>query len=221
MSKKINRVIKKGIKVPKSAMMKLGEMDSLPYNKNIKKPVPESKVVTSMIEKRNKKVPKSITAKAKIVKRAKKVKKKRKSNAGRPTDYNKKYCNQIIRWMGQGNSITGFAGKIGVSKDTIYEWIKVHPEFSDSIKKGRAKTVKFLEQVGTLGMMGKIPNFNAAAWIFTMKNKLGWADKLTVDPEDSYTDEETDIVNKKETPVQTMKRLVEKYGKQFTGNGKR
>jgi hypothetical protein len=69
--------------------------------------------------------------------------------------------------------------------------------------------------------MGKIPNFNAAAWIFTMKNKLGWADKLTVDPEDSYVDEETEIVNKKESPVDTMRRLVNKYGKQFTGNSKR
>ena len=141
--------------------------------------------------------------------------KKEKHAGGRPTDYDIKHCKEIIKWMGQGNSITGFAGKIGVSRETIYEWTRVHKEFSDSIKIGRAKTVKFWEQVGTLGVMGKIPNFNASAWIFIMKNKLGWADKLTVDPEDSYVDEETDIVNRKETPIQTIERLVNKYGKKL------
>lgn len=67
--------------------------------------------------------------------------------------------------------ISQFAREIGVSKDTLYEWAKIHPEFSDSLKE-----VKLLqeEHLVTCGLKGL---FNPSAFIFSSKNMIGWRDK--------------------------------------------
>ena len=84
----------------------------------------------------------------------------------------------------------------------------------DSIKVGRAKSVLFWEKIGMLGMMGKIPNFSASTWIFQMKNRWGWSEKLSVDLE-GENDENEEIEMSTESPIETMQRLVAKYGKQI------
>lgn len=48
--------------------------------------------------------------------------------------------------MAKGFTVTAFAGKIGVSRDTIYAWAKEYPEFSDTLKRARAKQVLYWEQ---------------------------------------------------------------------------
>jgi uncharacterized protein YdbL (DUF1318 family) len=47
--------------------------------------------------------------------------------------------------MEQGFSLTAFAGSIRVAKDTVYEWIKVHPQFSDAVARARVARVSALE----------------------------------------------------------------------------
>lgn len=85
----------------------------------------------------------------------------------------------IVVWMARGFSIKSFAGKINVDEKTIYRWSEKYDDFCQSIKRGRAKSVLYWEQIGILGVMGKIPNFNATAWIFQMKNRLCWSDKFS------------------------------------------
>jgi hypothetical protein len=34
-----------------------------------------------------------------------------------------------------------------------------------------------LGKIGIAGVLGKIPNFNSAAWIFNMKNRFKWTDR--------------------------------------------
>lgn len=133
---------------------------------------------------------------------------------GRPTGYKFKYCRQIISWMAKGYSMASFAGKIGCGERTIYDWAGKNEEFSQSIKIGKAKSILFWEQVGLLGMMGKIPKFNSTAWIFQMKNRWGWADKLTVDIEDSAFEKKYEEM-KDETSIETLQRLIAKYGRQL------
>lgn len=132
---------------------------------------------------------------------------------GRPIKYDPRYCREVVQWMARGFSILSYAGKIGVDERTIYYWVKKYPDFFQSIKTGKAKSVLFWEMVGMLGMMGKIPGFSPVTWIFQMKNRLGWSDKLSVDLEDTSSAVE-DNVGSKESPVETMQRLVAKYGKQ-------
>lgn len=94
----------------------------------------------------------------------------------RPTKYKAEYCEFSVKFMGKGFSKEALAGRLGVSRDTIYEWCKANPAFSDAIKRGESRSIYFWEKKGLDGMMGKIKHFKPAVWIFTMKRRFGWRD---------------------------------------------
>lgn len=104
--------------------------------------------------------------------------------AGRPTKYKPEMCQQVIDFMAQGYSKEATAAQIGIAKDTLYEWVKKHTEFSDAIKEGEDKSRLWWEKIGMAGMVGKVPGFNATTWIFNMKNRHNWADKSEVSGKD-------------------------------------
>lgn len=82
--------------------------------------------------------------------------------AGRPTSYKPEYCDQVIEWGALGKSLVWMAASFGVSRDTVHEWSKVHPEFSDALTRARALSQQWWEDAGqsALGM----PGFSAALW---------------------------------------------------------
>lgn len=96
---------------------------------------------------------------------------------GRPTLYREEYCQMLEDHMAEGLSYESFAGKIRVCKDTLYQWEKDHPEFSYSKKIGKEASKFLWESLGLAGVKGQIEKFNAATWIFTMKNRFDWRDK--------------------------------------------
>jgi hypothetical protein len=110
---------------------------------------------------------------------------------GRPTDYDPKYCEEIIQYFDQtpyeivsddkGRSIVNprplptkerFAHSIGVHKDTLVEWSKVHPEFSAAYKKATQLQCEALSNGGLMGAYDK------TMAIFLLKNNHGMADKV-------------------------------------------
>lgn len=88
----------------------------------------------------------------------------KKHAGGRPSEYKAAYCKEVRDYMGSGYSLTAFAGKIGVSRDTVYEWEKTKPEFSDAIKRARAGRVNCLENRLLTG------EGDVAPTIFALKN---------------------------------------------------
>ena len=56
---------------------------------------------------------------------------------GRPTKYKKEFCVQAEKLCRKGFIDTEIADFFEVHIDTIYEWKKVHPEFSDALKSGK------------------------------------------------------------------------------------
>lgn len=102
--------------------------------------------------------------------------------AGAPSKYEPKYCQMLIDHMSQGLSIEAFAGVADISIDTIYKWVKKHPEFAEAKKTGTAKSRLLWEKAGMQGMYmgGKDTPFNSTIWIFNMKNRFGWKDKHEV-----------------------------------------
>lgn len=97
---------------------------------------------------------------------------------GRPTKYRPKYCQMLIEHMTQGLSFESFSGVIEVNQDTLHEWVKVHPEFSDAKKLGFGKSQLVWEKMFMAGCMGKLKNFSAAGTIFNMKNRFKWRDQI-------------------------------------------
>lgn len=84
----------------------------------------------------------------------------------------------VVEHLGQGYSLRSFAGVVGCNPDSLYEWMKVHPAFSDAIKTGRAKGQWEWEK--GLKAQAKKNDGNTAAHIFAMKNLYpdDWRDKL-------------------------------------------
>jgi hypothetical protein len=96
---------------------------------------------------------------------------------GRPSKYDPSYCQGLVDHMKQGLSFETYAAVIGVNQDTLHEWVKVHPAFSEAKKEGRIQSQLKWEQFGLAGMAGKIKGFNSAVYIFNMKNRFAWRDQ--------------------------------------------
>ena len=99
--------------------------------------------------------------------------------AGRPTKYKEEYCQMLEDHMIGGLSFESFGGKIDVTEETLHQWKHEHPEFSESYKRGRLKSMCHWEEMGhdmVLAGQG-----NATCWIFNMKNRFGWKDKTETD----------------------------------------
>jgi hypothetical protein len=72
-------------------------------------------------------------------------------------------------------TLAKFARKIGVNKDTIIEWTKVHSEFSDAYNVAKDLQKDFLVDNGLAGL------YPPASFIFTAKNITDMRDKQEVD----------------------------------------
>lgn len=96
---------------------------------------------------------------------------------GRPSKYRPEYCDMVVEHMSEGASLTSFAAEIDVSRETISEWSRVHPEFSVAVKKGKAKCSAWWERLGRTGAMGG--DVNPTLVIFGLKNMSpdDWRDK--------------------------------------------
>lgn len=102
------------------------------------------------------------------------------AKVGRPTVYRKEYCQQLIDYMKQGHSFETFGVDLDVSIDTLYKWLAKYPEFSEARTKGLHAAQKTLESLGMMIASGKVKGTGTGAWIFLMKNKFKWQDRVEV-----------------------------------------
>lgn len=99
------------------------------------------------------------------------------AETGRPSSYSEDYCAQVLGWGEDGKSITWMAAQLDVSRDTIYEWAKVHAEFSDALARARAKAQAKWEDMGESGLYMK--EFQGATWVKSMAARFpdDWREK--------------------------------------------
>jgi len=96
----------------------------------------------------------------------------------RPTKYLPEYCDQLIEHMEGGLSFESFAGVLKVNKDSLYEWKKVYPEFSEAHGIGISANLLFWERGGRqISIKG---GGNSNAWKYNMANRHGWREKSEV-----------------------------------------
>lgn len=107
-----------------------------------------------------------------------------KRGRGRPSKYRPEFCQMLLDHMGsQGLSYQTFAAKIGVHKDSLFEWEKCFPEWVEAKELAMNLNLMFWERIGIDGALGKIMGFNATAWIVNMKNRHKWRDKHAIEVE--------------------------------------
>lgn len=103
------------------------------------------------------------------------------NKVGRPTKYEPKYCEMLVQHMAEGASMTSFAAEIDVARSTLNEWAAQFPEFSEAIKRGKAKCAAWWERIArTNAVTG---NGNATLVVFGLKNMAAedWRDKQEID----------------------------------------
>lgn len=98
--------------------------------------------------------------------------------AGRPSKYDPAFCDTVIEAGANGDTLTAMAEACGVHRETLNDWMEIHPEFSASVKMGLQKAQAWWEQKGKVATFGEQPGFNATSFIFNMKNRFkdDWAD---------------------------------------------
>jgi len=100
----------------------------------------------------------------------------------RPTKYKPEFCEAVIEHMENGASITSFAAEIDVARSTINEWMEHNPEFSEAVKRAKAKCAAWWERAGRMGAVGEM-DVNPTLVIFGLKNMAAedWREKQEID----------------------------------------
>lgn len=137
---------------------------------------------------------------------------------GRPTKFTHEVTSKILMAIRAGNYVETAAAWAGVSKQTIYEWLRTgatqaigkYREFSDAVAEAMAHAeindVAAISQAAqgykdAEGRVVRPGNWQAAAWRLERRNPARWGrkDRAPFNPEDeidyeSLTDEELDYV---------------------------
>lgn len=102
--------------------------------------------------------------------------------AGRPSSYDPAYCDMIVKHCQDGASLTSFAAEIDVARSTINEWMDKHPEFSEAVKRAKAKCAAWWEKQARMGASGAQKDINPTLCIFGLKNMAAedWREKQEV-----------------------------------------
>jgi hypothetical protein len=103
--------------------------------------------------------------------------------------YREQYCGLLVEHCRNGGFIEGFADKIDVHVDTLYEWGKKHSEFKTALACAKQGNRVKLLQIAMAGMMGRISNYNASTCIFLLKAVHGFRE----DGPDALLDKELDF----------------------------
>ncbi len=119
------------------------------------------------------------------------------NKVGRPTKYKEEYCDKLLSYFEVAfkSKVTkevasnkgvleiqeeeacelpmfaDFAHEVGVHVDTLHEWCKVHPEFSEAYKKAKSLQENIIVKNGMKG------RYNTTFALFALKCNHGWNDK--------------------------------------------
>lgn len=110
-----------------------------------------------------------------------------KNQGGRPSKYKKEYCAEAVKFLANGKSIIQLSAHIDVCKDTIYEWAKVHAEFSDALTRGKELSQAYWE--GELCSMMYNKEVNSPLVKLYFANRFGWSDKVETKNENAKVEE--------------------------------
>ena len=105
---------------------------------------------------------------------------------GRPSKYKEEYCQQLLDYFsiehfkenGKGEEFPmfiGFARSLKVNIDTLHEWRKVHPSFSEAYKTAKSFQEHMLVNNSLLN------RYNPYFAQFILKNGHGYRDKQEIE----------------------------------------
>lgn len=108
---------------------------------------------------------------------------------GRPTKYRPEMCEEVVVYMAQGMSLCEVAAKLGIRRETLWDWTRKNEDFSNSIKVGTDLSQAWWEDIARNNILQNTRNdgspivFNTSLWFMNMKNRFKdeWKDKHEVE----------------------------------------
>jgi len=89
---------------------------------------------------------------------------------GRPSSYRPEYCEVAIELGKQGKSPAAIASFLGVSRQLLYDWAKLYPDFSTAMEKSVTFAQDYWEQKGEDNI--GTPGFNSAIYKLFMSSRF-------------------------------------------------
>jgi len=90
---------------------------------------------------------------------------------GRPTKYDPAFCDEIVAMGQQGFSFAEMANGFDVVRETLTDWAKAHPDFSDALTRAKSASLAWWENEARNGI-NKGSAFNAALWAKSMSGRF-------------------------------------------------
>lgn len=124
--------------------------------------------------------------------------------------YEEHFPDLLVEHMSKGLSFDTFAATVGVTARALYQWCSMYKRFAAAKEKGAIAMQLWWEKAGMKGMLAPQDfKFNATVWIFTMKNRFGMRDVLTVDQANLQNPETLSPRELEDTIDQTRLALVQ------------
>ena len=116
------------------------------------------------------------------------------NKVGRPTDYKPEYCEQVIELGKLGKSHAQIASELNCSRQCLYEWQSVYPEFSYAIKEARDHAQAWFENIAQNNLLSPVQGFSASLWAKAVSCRFA----------DDYTDKSKQEITAKITHEQWL-----------------
>jgi len=157
---------------------------------------------------------------------------------GRPTKFRPEYCELLIQHGRQGLSFESFAGKVGVSVETVINWAHKQPEFLEAKKTALGYIRLWHEELlnliatqggplvldrriiypdGTVEEVFRVAPANVVAVIWAMKNRLNdvmgsqWKDRHEISTPVGQPIQHEHIHKLGDTDLRSLVRLAKKF----------
>jgi hypothetical protein len=129
-----------------------------------------------------------------------------KPGRGRPTKYPKDACKRIIEYGKQGMCMAEMASEFEVTRETLYEWARVHEDFSDSLTCAQELSEGYWARQVREGLKMPPSDFQGAANLKYMAQRFrGWSEKAHVDTKDVSSESGTETPD---NPRDTARRVA-------------
>lgn len=101
---------------------------------------------------------------------------------GRPSKYDPKYCEEVLRMGAMGYSVVEMAAEIGVKRDTLEtNWPDKHPEFLEAFTQAMQLSQSWWEKQGRIALFAD--KFQNALWARSMAARFpkDWRESKNID----------------------------------------
>lgn len=92
------------------------------------------------------------------------------SKVGRPSKYDKKFCDEVVELGKQGKSQVQISAAIDIPRTTMLRWAEEHEDFRTALTRAKELEQSWWEDKGQSGLVDR--SFNSPLWVANVKSRF-------------------------------------------------